>query len=443
MDFFGRTTEIGILRRERELSHKNARFTVVSGRRRIGKTELIGRALDDNSDDYLYLLFGRKNEKALCRELVESAELQLGGKLPPLGSPERLSQLLRVIVQLALERPLTLVLDEFQEMDFVNPGFYSELQGIWDGCHTTHKLNLVVSGSINRLMNKVMFNAGAPLFGRQTAHLRLRPFTVAQMKDILGYFSPNFCREDLLDFWAVTGGVARYVALLIDSGAVTRERMLEEVFSEASPFIDEGRLLLSQEFGGDSANYFSVLSSIASGHTRYSEIESDLGIELGSFLPNLERNYNLVRKLLPVFATKGVKNAVYQIEDPFYRFWFRFIARNSSLVEMRRFGLLRARVAQELDAFSGFALERYFRWKFAEESSYDVIGSWWDRKGENEIDLVCEDGAANRLDFYEVKRDPARYDEPALRRKVERFLEKHPEKSGRDIRLSCLSLKDM
>ena len=71
------------------------------------------------------------------------------------------------------------------------------------------------------------------------------------------------------------------------------------------------------------------------------------------------------------------------------------------------------------------------------------MGGWWDRKGENEIDLVCEDESANRLDVYEVKRDLARYDAQAPRRKAERLLEKHPEKSSRQLSLRCLSLGDM
>lgn len=443
MKFFGRKAEIDILRRERELSHGESRFTVVTGRRRIGKTELIGRALNDGTDDYLYLLLGRKSEYALCQELVESAEMQLGNRLPPLGKPERLGQLIRVLVQMARERPLTLVLDEFQDMDVVNPGFYGELQGIWDACHATHRLNLVVSGSVNRLMNKIMFNAGEPLFGRHTAHLQLHPFAVSELKEIFAFHAPQYRKEDLLDLWTITGGVARYVALLMDAGALTREKMLEVVLSEASPFLEEGRLMLAQEFGGDSANYFSILSSISVGHTRYSEIETDLGTELGSFVSNLERNYHLVRRVLPVFAARGAKNATYQIEDPFFRFWFRFIFRNATLVELHRFETLRAQVAGAMDTFSGFALERYFWWKFVACSNYVVMGAWWDRKGENEIDLVCEDELANTLDVYEVKRDSARYDEAALRAKVMRFLDKHPEKNGRTLTLRCLSVEDM
>ena len=181
MRFYGREEEIAILRKERELSHRHSRFTVVTGRRRVGKTELIDKALNDGTDDYLYLLFSRKNEKALCRELLESIEGQMGDRLPPLGNPERVAQLLRELVKVSRSHPITIVLDEFQEMDVVNSGFYGELQGIWDKAQHG-QLNLVVSGSVNRMMNKIMFDAGEPLFGRNTAHLQLKPFPVALLK---------------------------------------------------------------------------------------------------------------------------------------------------------------------------------------------------------------------------------------------------------------------
>ena len=446
MKFYGREEEIAILRKERELSHRQSRFTVVTGRRRVGKTELIDKALNDGTDDYLYLLFSRKNEKSLCRELLEAIEDQMGDRLPPLGNPERVAQLLCELVKVSRTRPFTIVLDEFQEMDVVNSGFYGELQGIWDKAQHW-QLNLVVSGSVKRMMSKIMFNSGEPLFGRNTAHLQLKPFPVELLKKIFAAHCPKYRREDLLDLWAVTGGVARYVALLMDGGAFTRKAMLDLVFSPASPFLEEGRIVLAQEFGGDSTNYFSILSSIATGHTRYSEIECDLSLELGSFITNLERNYHLVKRILPVYASRGAKNAAYRIEDPFFRFWFRYIFRNAQLVELERFETLRKMVAEDLDTFTGQSLEQYFWWKFVKESDYVSMGAWWDRKGENEIDLVCESPAVKKrptaLTFFEVKRDAARIDLKALETKVAAFFEKHP--TLRNYKVSCrgLSLADM
>ena len=104
---------------------------------------------------------------------------------------------------------------------------------------------------------------------------------------------------------------------------------------------------------------------------------------------------------------------------------------------------LREIVERDYDVFSGVALEGYFRRKFVGEGRYSRIGGWWDRKGENEIDLVCENEFKQTLDFYEVKRDRARIDLNDLERKSKAFLDKNPEKRKLRRTLSGLSLEDM
>ena len=98
---------------------------------------------------------------------------------------------------------------------------------------------------------------------------------------------------------------------------------------------------------------------------------------------------------------------------------------------------------RDYEAFSGHALEWYFRWKFMEEGKYTRIDSWWDRKGENEIDLVCDDEVLGRLDFFEVKRDPRKIDIGLLKRKSEAFFSKNPALRSRTARFAGLSLPDM
>ena len=443
MNFFGREKEIGILRRERSLSIENSRFTVLTGRRRVGKTELVDRALNDGNGDYVYLLLTRQTERNLAASLQEEAVRALGGRLKIYGTCEKLKDLLREIIRLAEERPLTLVIDEFQEMDRINPGFYGEFQGLWDELNRKVKLNLVVSGSVNRLMNKIFFSYGEPLYGRNTAHLSLRPFPASLLKEILSAHSRRFSKDDVLSLWTMTGGVARYVSLFMDAHAFNRKKMIDLFFSEASPFLEEGRSILMQEFGNDSATYFTILTSIASGHTKFAEIKNDLGSDVGAYLSNLERNYGLIRKVNPVFAPPASKNAVFRIEDPFLRFWFRYVFRCAPYVERGMFERLRALVSEDFDVFSGRSLERYFEWKFTEEERYTCMGGWWDRKGENEIDLVCEDETAGAIDFYEIKRRKSAIDLAALEAKTSRFFEKHPEKLRLKRRILGLSIDDM
>ena len=443
MKFYGREKEIAALRRERETSHKSARFTVITGRRRVGKTELIRQAFDDGRDDYVYLLLRRENEKTLCTRLQASVERQLGDKFRIHGHVEQLIDLVEAIFDNAVSRPLTVVIDEFQEMKYVNEAFYAELQGVWDRIHRTHKLNLVVSGSVNRMMNEILFNYSAALYGRNTAHLRLDPFPVSLLKKILKDHSPRYTNGDLLDLWAITGGVARYVAMLMDAGAVRRKKMLSFIFSPLSPFIEEGRSVLTQEFGTEYTNYFSILTAIASGHTRFSEIEQDLGLQVVPYLNNLEKNYGIIRKTLPLFAPSRAKNAAYHIDDMFFRFWFRQVFRNQEYIELGRFEELKELVSRDFDAFTGYALERYFYWKFVEDTHYVRMGGWWDRKGENEIDLVCEDEAKGKLDFYEIKREKGRISLKELERKAAAFFAKNPKLQESVVSHMGLSIEEM
>ena len=153
--------------------------------------------------------------------------------------------------------------------------------------------------------------------------------------------------------------------------------------------------------------------------------------------------FEVVRLEPPPVLKKGAKNSAYRIDDCFFRFWFRFVFRHQSLISLGRWDALRDIVRREFSAFSGYALELYFRWKIVGGSSCTALGAWWDRKGENEIDIVCEDEIARTIDFYEVKTDPARYSQETLARKVEAFFEKHPEKRSLRHTLRCLSVNDM
>jgi len=443
LKFFGRTEEIAELRKSRELSHRFAQFTVITGRRRVGKTELIKEALRDGKDDFVYLLITRQAEKTLCADLQKNVVEALGHRLTIHGECTRLIELVEEVFKAAEESPLTLVLDELQEMDRINPSFFGALQGVWDEHHNTAKINLVVSGSVNRLMNKVFFTYGEPLYGRNTGHLKVTPFPVSLLKEIFANFSPEYSNDDLLALWTFTGGVARYVELLMTSGAYTRDDMIDAIFGRLTAFVEEGKIVLMEEFGNDYATYFSILASIAAGHTRFSEIGNDLGMEIGTYVANLNERYELIARTMPLFAKKGGKNSAYHIEDCFFRFWFRFVFKYQSLISLGRWQQLREVVRREFATFSGYALERYFRWKFAAETTYTEMGPWWDRKGENEIDLVCEDTLAGAVDFFEVKVDRARFDEKAFARKIEAFFEKHPEKKSLRQSARCLSLDDM
>ena len=441
MKFFGREIELKALRKERERSFERSRFTVLTGRRRVGKTELSRKAFDDGTTPYLNLPITRQPEVTLCAQLQEEVErvLHLGIH----GTCTRFAELFRELMREAEKRPYTLVLDEFQEFDRTNPGVYGDIQHIWDDYHNKTRLNLVVTGSVNRLMNKIFFDDSQPLYGRNTGTLALKPFGPSLLKDIFSCYNPSYANEDLLALWTVSGGVARYVDMMMSAHAFTKQDMLDEVFSPLSAYIPEGRTVLADEFGSDYGTYFTLLAAISSGHTTSAEMKNLLGTEVGGYLAKLEDQYSIVVKKLPIFAKASSKNCHYQIDDCFFRFWFRFVHKLSYLNELGRRDRMLDIAKRDFKVFSGYALERYFAAKFVEEKRCTRLGGWWDRKGENEIDIVYEDEVSETMGFYEVKVDPSRFDAHLLEGKIAAFFEKNPERRDFKRKSGVLSLDDM
>lgn len=439
MRFFDRKEEIAELRKNRELSTESSRFTVLTGRRRVGKTELLHEAFSDMP--YIYFYVSRKALVDLCEDFRQIAEKALGRTIP--GEIRRFSQIFRFIMEESVSRPITLVIDEFQDFLAVDESVFSEMARDWDALHRKARINLVVSGSINRLMVRIFENREAPLYGRNTGRIRLEPFRISVIKQILSHYNHSWTNEDLLALWTFTGGVARYVALLMDAKAWTKKAMLREIIRENSAFFDEGKIVLIEEFGKEHGTYFSILSAIAGGKTSRDKIESVVGGAVGGYLTKLEREYDFIGKKQPLFERSERKNCLYKIDDNFYRFWFRFIFKYNYLIEVKMFDELRGIVVRDYDVFSGIALERYFAAKFVEERRYSRLGGWWNRKGEQEIDLVCENEFTNELAFYEVKRDKRRIDIALLNEKAQAFLEKNPSLRGH-VQKSCgLSIDDM
>ena len=441
MEFFGRQDEIAALRRIRSVALESARMTVLTGRRRVGKTALVRQALDDGRMPYVHLPITRQPEVTLCEQLQAECEEVL--HLDMHGTCQRFGELFKELMAESVKRPFTLVLDEFQEFDRTNPGVYGDIQAVWDRYHQKSKVNLVVSGSVNRLMNKIFLADSEPLYGRNTGRLQLQPFRTSLIKEIFRAYHPNYRPADLLALWTLTGGVARYVDLLMSEKAYSRKRMLETVFDPTSSYLDEGRTILADEFGLDYGTYFTILAAISSGRTTSAELKNLLGVEVGGYLAKLENQYGIISKKQPLFEKTSTKNCHYQIDDCFFRFWFRFIFKNRYLQELGRYDRMRELAERDFDAFSGYSLERYFHWKMIEDSTFTRMGAWWDRRGENEIDLVCEDEAEKRLSFFEIKTDEHRIDLNALRAKAEFFFAKNPEKKGLDVAFGGLTPGDM
>ncbi len=422
MKFYNREKELEFLTSIKERSAEEAQMTVVVGRRRIGKTSLLKKAVG-NEDTALYLFVTRKSEVLICEEFKEGIERKLQVKL--FGSFTRFKDLFQYLMDLSATRNFSLIIDEFQEFHTVNPSVYSEMQNIWDSYKDRSRINLIFCGSIYSLMKNIFENSKEPLFARATERIHLKPFHVDTLKEILADNYPKYKPEDLLAFYVFTGGVAKYVELLISKKAFTFDKMLDEVFRENSLFIDEGRNVLIEEFGKDYATYFSILSLIASSKTSRSEIESILEVSIGGYLERLENDFNLIRKVRPMFSKLGGRNIKYEIVDNFLNFWFRFIYKYQSAVEIGNFGFLRSIVERDYPMYSGKMLERYFTEKLVNLQRYSAIGTWWEKGNQNELDIVAVDDFNKMVLFAEVKRKKENISMPVLQGKAKVLLQDH------------------
>ena len=437
MKFYDRIIELDVLRQIEEQSQTSSTFTVLMGRRRVGKTSLITRAMEGR--EYAYLFISKDSEPLLCQKLQEALEGQLG--LHVYGTLTHFRDLFEVIMQEGERRHITVVMDEFQTLYRINPAIFSEMQDIWDRHHRTAHVNLIVSGSIQSLMKRIFEEKNEPLYGRPTSRMILRPFTLGVLKQILSDARPDYSPEDLLCLYMITGGVAKYVELLIDAKCTTKEKMLNYVCRQDSYFISEGRDLLNNEFSGEYSTYFSILQLIAAGKTHRSDIDGALQKDMGTFLQNLERNYEMIARQKPLLSGENSKTTSYEIRDNFLRFWFRFIYPYQSVIERGLYGMLRKNIAERYEQFSGRTLERYFQEKLMESEQYTCVGNWWDRKGENEIDLI----ALNEFDHTglvaEVKRNARKISLSVLEQKMQNLPAKDFGKYT--LRLAAFSMEDM
>lgn len=439
MRFFGRQNEIKELQEIQKLSMQAARFTIVTGRRRSGKTSLLLKAYED-AKDVLYFFVARKSEAELCKDFINEVTEKL--QIPILGEVTRFADIFKYLLQLSKTRPLTLIIDEFQDFKRVNPSVFSDMQKIWDLNKQEAHINLVVCGSVYSLMNIIFKNNKEPLYGRQTGEIRVTPFPPSIIKEILVNYNPQYTKEDLLALYTYTGGVAEYVEMMMDAGAITKEQMTERFVAKNSYFIYEGKNMLIEEFGKDYARYFEIMQLIASGCTTRSKIESIMKVELSGYLAKLENDYCLISRYAPMFQ-KTNRNIHYQIEDNFLRIWFRYIYKYGYMLEVGANKKLKTVMDRDYTTYTGKVLEKYFRAKMIESEEYTQIASWWDRKGENEIDIIAVDELEQKATFYEVKRQAKDVNLGILKDKAEHFFQATGKFKKYAIDYQGLSMEDM
>ncbi|MBO4416787.1 MAG: ATP-binding protein [Bacteroidales bacterium] len=436
MKFYDRDQELIALRKIEKISEDYAQMTVITGRRRIGKTTLIKKAF--TKIPFVYFFVGKKSETLLCGELAEIIREALGEDI---GEFTSLPRLLGAIMSISKRRNFTLVLDEFQNIAHTRDSIFSDIQSIWDDNKEDSHINLVICGSLYSKMKKIFDDKDEPLYGRATARLKIRPFSLATMQSILADYNPQFSEEDLLTFYMITGGVAKYVELLITRGAVTKDAMIRDTLSVGSFFLEEGQEMLRDEFGKDYGNYFSILSALATGETSRGEIKSYTGVEAGGYLDKLEKDFDIISRRRPYLAGEKTKNVEYIIADNFLNFWFRFIYRYRSAVEVGNLEWLIYKVLADYETYSGDILERFFRQKYAESGQYNLVTNYWKKDGKDEIDLIAVNDVEKIVVIGEVKRNPEKINMKALKEKAVPIVQHHNGKWT--IRFVGLSMQNM
>ena len=437
MRFYDREKEISVLRSNWERSANGSLFTVLMGRRRIGKTALLLKT--EPEQKMLYLYVSKDNERVLTEKFQSAAEAELGLRI--YGRLENFAEFFEQVMEYGHTHHFTLVMDEFQNFLKVNPAIPSHIQDIWDRHHTDSTVNLIACGSIYSMMHKIFDNEDEPLYGRKDCEIRLKPFRISVMKEILHDHNANYQPEDLLCLYMLTGGVAKYIAQLMDARATTKEAMLRWATATGSPFLSEGRELVMSEFGKDYANYLSILQLVAGGMTVQSQIDNIIGKNTGPYLKNLEEDYNYVSKLKPMFAKPGSRNVRWTIDDCFLRFWFRFILSNQAIIETERNELLLELIEKEYADYTGHVLEQYFRQKYAEEERVTQVGYYWDRKGYSEIDLIALNEIDRTAVVAEIKRNPDKYNRQSLQEKYDSIRSEFGK--YKEVSLIGLSMLDM
>jgi AAA+ ATPase superfamily predicted ATPase len=398
--FYNREKEIAYLQEIADRSKQSGQFTVVTGRRRIGKTQLLLKTFENKT--FLYFFVARKSETLLCQDFQEEIKRKLN--VPQLGEATSLVSIFEFLFEYSKRENLTLIIDEIQELLFINQSIFSDLQRMWDLNYKTSKINLIVSGSLISLMYKIFEDKNEPLFGRANFKIVVKPFEISVLKEILHDHSPNYKAEDLLAFYCFTGGVAKYCQLLMENKAFTKDKMISYLTFENSLLLNEGKNILVEEFGREYNIYFSILSEIAQGRQRRSELENILKREIGGYLTKLERDFNLIKRATPIFSlTAESKNMKYILDDNFLIFWFRFIYKYQHMIEIEAHHQLREIVQRDYETYSGILLEKYFRTRAKESKQFTQIGNYWNRKGTMEIDYIALNELKKIIVFGEVK----------------------------------------
>jgi AAA+ ATPase superfamily predicted ATPase len=433
MKFYDREAELERLKKYEGLAQKNFFFIRVTGRRRIGKTLLIREYLSQTDCPSLYFFVTKKKEKLLLEEYSAVFAERFAG-YGGIGFKD-FDDMFTFLFNLLKREKLLVIFDEFQNFKYVNPAVFSILQKHIDLNKGQSTGSLLVIGSINSMMRRLFEDAHQPLYGRLNGSFLLSHFSLETIREILKDHGLTG-NEDLLFFYSIFQGIPFYYNYISEREGYQKSRedfFKEEILDESSILLNEGKEILLEEFGKDYSTYFSILEAIAGGATTMSRIADRSGIHINNlsrYMSELLEDHELIERKVPFDARPNNKMGRYYISDNFLDFWFRYIFKNRSRIEILSKDRLARDMSADMPVFMGKKFEKLVMTHLVELNRkeairFDRIGPYWDR-GETEIDLIFTDDQKKEITFGECKLSPHRFNRNAIETKIQTFLNTHP-----------------
>ena len=381
--------------REEELQTMNRRYEkgrfeciVIYGRRRVGKTALINEFCKRKPTVYFSALSASSQENL---EALSKAIYTCKNPDSPVAPTYRsYEDALDEITAMAKQQRLVFVIDEYPYLAKAEKSFSSRLQHIIDHQWQDSQLYLILCGSSMSFMEYQVLGYESPLYGRRTAQFKIQALTYREMTQ----FHPSLSLQDQALLYGVTGGIPHYINKL-DVEEDLDEALLENLFSTSSYLFEEPENLLKQELR-EPAIYNSVISAIAGGASRLNEIATKVGLESGVCTKYLKvlLDLGILKKETPITEKPG-KKTIYAIDDNFFRFWYRFVPRNMSVISAGRMNhVYEQAVKQYYPDYMGLVFEKMcqeYLSRYAKDLPIllSTVGQWWgtDSKTRKEVQI--------------------------------------------------------
>lgn len=388
--FVGRREELARL--EKMYAGEKMEMAVVYGRRRVGKTTLISEFCKNKRTVFFSCLqmSAAQNLEALSAAVARAED----GASEAVRTFASFADAFTRMAELAARQRLVVVLDEYPYLAKAEPGISSLLQNFLDHQFKETKLFLILCGSSMSFMEKQVLGYQSPLYGRRTAQFKVEPF---DYYEAAAWFAGR-SREEQALLYGITGGVPLYLEQFSPALSL-RENLLENFFSRSAMLFEEPGNLLKQELR-EPERYNSIITAVAAGSTKLSEIAAAVRLETGvcsKYIDSLIELGILCRET-PVTKPRS-RRPVYQISDPFFRFWYTFVPRNMALIQSGRMEKVYDEVVKDrLHDYMGQVFERICRdWVLFHAEDLPFIpadaGRWWGgdpkTKKQAEIDLVA------------------------------------------------------